>query len=84
MNHFLISTINLLVNLATLIILVHVLFSWILPPYHQARVLLDRLMEPVLNPIRRLLPAMGGFDFSPLILMVAVQIVGNLLISLLS
>jgi YggT family protein len=72
----------LLVNLFTLVIVVNVLFSWILPPYHQARIMLDRLLLPILNPIRRLLPPMGGIDFSPMILLFAIQILGNLLISL--
>ena len=82
MSSFIVSTINLLVNSATLVIIVHVLFSWFLPPYHQARIMLDRLLEPVLNPIRRLLPAAAGIDFSPMILLIAIQLLGNLLISI--
>ncbi|QDH24715.1 YggT family protein [Neokomagataea tanensis] len=34
---------------------------------------LGRLVEPFLNPIRRLLPATGGLDFAPFILLLAIQ-----------
>jgi YggT family protein len=33
-----------------------------------------RATEPLLEPIRRVLPTMGGFDFSPLIVIVLIQI----------
>lgn len=42
------------------------------------------LTEPILAPVRNLLPPTAGFDFSPLIVMIAVQIVGELLIQMLS
>ncbi|GBQ82428.1 hypothetical protein AA13595_0926 [Gluconacetobacter johannae DSM 13595] len=34
---------------------------------------LNRLTEPVLQPIRRILPAMGNMDFSPLVLLLLIQ-----------
>jgi len=36
---------------------------------------INRLMEPVLGPIRRVLPNMGAVDFSPLVLIILLQIV---------
>jgi YggT family protein len=39
---------------------------------YQATRVLDSLARPLLAPFKRLLPAMGGMDFSPLILMVLV------------
>jgi YggT family protein len=38
------------------------------------------LTEPVLEPIRRVLPALGGFDFSPMILLLAIQLIKRALI----
>lgn len=38
-----------------------------------------RLTEPLLRPIRRLLPAMGGLDISPVILILLIQLLRNLL-----
>lgn len=83
-------------NVSDLIIFVRVLttfFSWliiissilsfILPPYHPVREALGRILNPFLEPIRRLMPP-GGLDFSPLILYVAVQFVSILLINILN
>jgi len=39
---------------------------------YQATRVLDALARPLLAPVKRLLPTMGGMDFSPLILMVLV------------
>jgi YggT family protein len=39
---------------------------------------LDRLMEPLYRPIRKILPDFGGIDFSPIILILAIQILRKL------
>lgn len=38
--------------------------------------------EPVLGPIRRALPAMGGIDFSPFIAVILIQVIQGVLLSL--
>ncbi|MBM4319458.1 MAG: YggT family protein, partial [Deltaproteobacteria bacterium] len=38
------------------------------------------LTEPLLAPIRKVLPAVGGLDFSPMILLLALQLLRNLLL----
>lgn len=40
---------------------------------------LYRLTEPLLRPIRNLLPNMGGMDFSPVVLILLIFFVRNLL-----
>ena len=40
---------------------------------------LDRLTEPLYRPIRKLLPDFGGIDFSPLILLLLIQVLRMLL-----
>lgn len=78
-----VDLIVLLINVLTILILAHVLLTWILPPYHPLRETLDRIVEPILMPIRRILPYTGGLDLSPLVLLLLVQLVGRLLIGLL-
>ena len=39
------------------------------------RIALFRLTEPILAPIRGVLPSMGGFDLSPLLVIIAIRIV---------
>lgn len=43
--------------------------------------LLDRITEPLLAPIRRVLPPLGGLDFSPVVLIIGLQIVRGILSS---
>lgn len=59
------------------------ILSFFLPPYHPVREALDRIIEPFLIPIRRLVPMVGTFDFSPLILILAVQLITGILVKLL-
>ena len=59
------------------------LLSFFLSPYHPVREALDRIVAPFLNPIRRLIPSAGGLDFSPLVLILAVDFLSRVLIVLL-
>ena len=56
-------------------VIVYAVLSWV---QNQSAVgdLLERLVMPVLTPIRRVLPLVGGVDLSPLVLLVIVQILG--------
>ena len=45
---------------------------------------LDRLVEPLLAPIRKVVPLVGMFDFSPLVLIILVQLMENVLINILN
>ena len=83
MGSALIPLINLIVNAFTLLIIVNVILSYFLSPYHPARELLGRLVEPFLGPLRRIIPPAGGLDFSPMVLLIAVQLIGQILIGLL-
>ena len=66
-----------------LMILVSVILSYFMDPYHPVRRFLDRIVEPMLAPIRRIVPLVGMLDFSPLVLIVLIQLIGNLLTRLL-
>jgi YggT family protein len=48
-------------------------------PFHPIRRTVDQVVNPLLDPIRRLLPPLGGIDFSPIILIILIQIVFSLL-----
>jgi YggT family protein len=67
------------------IIIIRVLFSWIrVDPYHPVAQWVYRLTEPLLDPIRRVLPtAQIGIDFSPLVLLLAMEFLQRLLLRLL-
>ena len=69
-----------LIDLYSLIVLGSVIISWVqLPPTHPVATFLGMMTEPLLAPIRRVLPPMGGLDFSPLVLLFGLQFLRGLL-----
>jgi YggT family protein len=80
----LIQLISAIQFILILIVLVSVILSYFMDPYHPVRRLLDGIVEPMLAPIRRVVPLVGMLDFSPLILIILLQLIGNLLTRLLS
>ena len=79
---FVVQIINLISQLITLLVILHVVLSYFMSPYHAVRRAVDGIVEPLLAPIRRLMPQTGMLDFSPMVLIILVQIVARLLIGL--
>jgi YggT family protein len=77
------TIINLLANLIILVVIVDSILSYFLNPYHPVRNALDRVLQPLLVPIRRVVPLVGMFDLSPLILIIIVEIIKYVLIKFL-
>jgi YggT family protein len=70
-----------LIDLYSLIVLVAVILSWIrLDRRHPLAAIVYGLTEPVLAPIRQVLPPMGGLDLSPMVLLIGLQILKGLLL----
>lgn len=80
----LITFITVVANLFIYIVIASSLLSFFLPPYHPVREALDRIVDPFLAPIRRIVPIAGTLDFSPLILIIAVQFLSRFLIVILN
>jgi YggT family protein len=55
------------------LLIVYVIMSWVRSDNPLGYVL-DSILGPILKPIRRVVPLVGGFDLSPLVLVVALQI----------
>jgi YggT family protein len=73
-----------LVTGLTVLILADVVVSFVLDPFHPVRRSLDRIIQPLLAPIRRIVPPVGMLDFSPFVLLILVQLVGALLVRFLA
>lgn len=70
----LISLVVLVIHFYIFALLLFILLSWVAPgTYSPASALLESLCEPLLRPIRRLIPPLAGIDFSALILIIALQ-----------
>ena len=75
--------ISALSQLLVLLVVVSVILSYFMDPYHPIRRSIDSVVEPMLAPIRRVVPLIGMLDLSPLILIILIQVVSNILIRIL-
>jgi|SRR4029453_11925284 YggT family protein len=84
----LVSIADLLLSIVTWIIIIQVILSWLLAfnvlNIHSGGVrafvvALERITAPLYRPIRRLLPDFGGIDFSPLVVLILIQVIKRLL-----
>lgn len=70
------GVVGLVVNIYFFAILAMIILSWIAPASrHPALLLLFQLTEPVMMPFRRMLPNMGGLDFSPILVFILLNII---------
>ncbi len=83
MTGIIINFIDILTKVLFWAIIIRAVLSWFAPSSATSflRILFD-LTEPILAPIRRVLPPLGGIDFSPLLALILLQLVGYLAISL--
>ena len=65
------------------LIFIKVILGYFMDPYHPIKRTLDNIIEPLLAPIRRVVPYIGMFDFSPIILIFLVEILSRVLIAIL-
>jgi YggT family protein len=75
--------VSIISQLLILLVFITSILSFFMSPYHPVREALDRLVNPMLAPIRRLVPTAGMMDFSPLILIVLIQLVAGAVVKIL-
>jgi len=67
--------INRIEDLMIILIFLNVFLPYFLRPGNRIRLLVDQVVEPALNQVRRVIHPIGRFDFSPLVLLIIVQLV---------
>lgn len=72
---------QLVVSALSGLLIVYAVISWVQPQSPAADVI-DRLCAPLLQPLRRLIPLVGGVDLTPLVALVLLQVAGMLLATL--
>ncbi len=82
----LVQIINLLFNAFYILILARIIFSWVrVSPYHPTWGPIMRFVyqvtDPIMEPIRRIMPATGGIDFSPMIVLILASVLRSVLIN---
>jgi YggT family protein len=75
------QTLHYIINIYIFIVVARAVISWVNPdPYNPIVRFLYMATEPVLRYVRRILPIMGGIDFSPIIVMVALFFIDQVLV----
>ena len=80
----LILIVGTVANILILLVFASAILSYFMDPFHPIRRGVDNLVEPLLAPIRRIVPLVGMLDFSPLVLIILIQVVERILLSILS
>jgi YggT family protein len=77
---FIFSILNLIYKvmwLIFIILIIRAILSWVSQGNHPVEMVMGQLTEPLLRPIRRILPPMGGLDLSVLIFLLGLQFIIN-------
>ena len=88
MVYALVEIADLLLNIVTWVIIIQVIMSWLFAfnvlntsqqGVRTVAVAIDRITAPLYRPVRRILPDFGGIDFSPLVILILIQVIKKLL-----
>jgi len=75
------SFIGQIITLYEMVLIVRIVLSWVPHnAYHPAAVFLYRITDPILNPVRRIVPSIGGIDISPIIVFIGLGFIKRALI----
>ncbi len=74
-----IAIIHSAAQILSLLIIIHSVLSFFVPPYNPIQVFLSRILDPLYAPIRKLVKPMGGLDLSPMILLILIYVLESVL-----
>ena len=78
-----VALVNSLLSIYSFVLLAYVIMSWIAPHSNQpAAELIRDLAEPICEPARRIIPPLGGLDFSIILVFVGLNLLQNFLLIL--
>jgi YggT family protein len=80
---FLAELVHRVIQLFVLVIIAQAILSFFMDPFHPIRRTIDQIVNPFLMPIRGVLPPIANLDFSPIVLIILLQIVDTILTRLL-
>lgn len=78
----LVQFIQLTTTVLTWLVIIHVVLSYFMSPYHPVRQTISSIVGPLLDPIRRIMPQTGMIDFSPIVLIILLQVISVILTQL--
>jgi len=73
---------HIVLVMAMVVVIARAVLSWVSPdPYNPLVRAIMQLSEPLLYPVRRRLPLLGGIDFSPMVVLLAIIFVDDFLVA---
>jgi YggT family protein len=70
-----------IINLLALAVFFRAILSWVAPdPSNPIMQALDAITEPILQPLRQIMPRMGGLDLSPMVAIIVLSVIARLLV----
>ena len=82
---FALKLIEILAIALNVVIIARVILSWVkLKPTNPIAIIIYGISEPMLKPVRRLLPNTGGLDFSPIVVIILIMVIQRILRAVLS
>ena len=75
--------IHRLFQFLTIIVIVKVVLSYFMSPFDPIRRTIDRIIDPLLAPIKRYVPPVGMLDLSPIVLIILIQIIDMIIMNIL-
>ncbi|WP_252271870.1 YggT family protein [Pseudomonas subflava] len=77
----LIGVTSLFLKIFFFALIISVILSWVAPgSYNPGAQLVNQICEPLLTPIRKLLPSLGGLDLSPIFAFIAINLIDMLVV----
>ena len=77
---FALEFIRILAIALNVVIIARVILSWVkLSPSNPIAIIIYGISEPMLKPVRRLLPNTGGLDFSPIVAIILIMVIQRIL-----
>jgi YggT family protein len=76
--------VDAVVNVLTLLVIAKVILSYFMSPYHPIRESIDRVVEPMMAPLRRIIPPIGMMDFTPFVFIILLRLVRSVIFSVMS
>jgi YggT family protein len=68
------EVLNQILDMLFWLIVINIVLSWVGTGYNANTAIFTQLAEPILSPFQKLVPPMGGFDFSPIIAILAIKL----------
>ncbi len=81
---FLIQLIHFIASFLVILVIIYAFISFIMSPTQPFRRTVDSIVDPMLAPIRKIVPSLGSIDISPLIFVILIQFIERILISVLN